>query len=129
MLRQEQIEAVMEFLDGLNITNDMFKEHLPELLFSEKTQKLLSGLPTKIKTALTRVYNKTHQTSIKRGKKSKEANYEHDNYDPDRDENMGSVSDSESEYEDVVEAPKAKAGKGKGKGKSAGKGKKGKKRG
>ena len=64
----------MEFLDDMNISNDLLKEHIMGLSMNKDLIGAFDDLPTQTKSAFTRTYNKTHQdptkkTAVKKGGK------------------------------------------------------------
>lgn len=74
-LKKEKIDEIMVFLDDMNITNDMLKEHVMSLSMDKQLIEAFDKLPTQTKSAFTRAYNKTHcdptkKTVKKGGKKS-----------------------------------------------------------
>jgi len=60
------VPELIEYLDSLNITNDMVKEHLMGLSLNKTYQAMFDKVETKTKTAFTKEYNKTHK-EITRG--------------------------------------------------------------
>lgn len=120
-LKNENFDAATELLDEMNISNDMFKEHIVSLIDKKKGEQM-EKLNAKSKAAFTRTYNAGHKTSVvtRKKKRDAEAKLEDDQYDPEIDEpeNAPSADDQDSEESDYEVVPITKPG---------GKGKKGKK--
>lgn len=64
-LKREDISGLMEYLDDLNVTNEMVKEHLMGLTLDRKIQAAFDKIDTRTKTAFTREYNKSHRAITK----------------------------------------------------------------
>lgn len=56
---------MIEYLDSLNISNEMVKEHLMGLSLNKSYQTMFDKVETKTKTAFTKEYNKTHREITK----------------------------------------------------------------
>ena len=58
-------------MDDLKISNEMVKEHLMGLSMDKSAQQAFDKIETRIKTAFTKAYNKSHQeiTKTSGGKK------------------------------------------------------------
>jgi len=69
-LKRDQIEEAVDFMDELNITNDMFKEHFLSLCMDKKLQEKFDKLSTQTKSAFTRRFNSTHRKETVPVKKS-----------------------------------------------------------
>lgn len=125
-LKNEEVKEAIEVLDSLNISNDQFKEHVVDLMMDPKANDKLKKISTKVKSALTRAYNATHQTSLKAKKKPTAAKeVEKDLFDPDREEEEQVSEEEDEQVEfDIEEIKKKTKGKGKSKAKGKSKGKK-----
>ena len=73
MLKNGQVQELIEYMDDLKITNEMVKEHLMGLTMDKNAQKEFDKIETRVKTAFTKAYNKQHMeiTKISGGKKGK----------------------------------------------------------
>lgn len=61
-LQQDRIDRAIDFLDKLNISNEMLKEHLLDLCLNQKTREQFDkGLSTSQKTAFTKAWNQGHK--------------------------------------------------------------------
>ena len=77
-LKKNEIDDLIEYMDELKITNEMVKEHLMALCLDHKLKEQFDRIDTKIKSAFTRKYNKTHKEierigGKKNGKDDKDA--------------------------------------------------------
>mmetsp|Transcript_1767 Transcript_1767/g.2282 ORF Transcript_1767/g.2282 Transcript_1767/m.2282 type:complete len:170 (+) Transcript_1767:2785-3294(+) len=70
-LRKGDTAATIEYLDEMNISNDMMKEHVLGLALSKELCSQLDKIDTKTKSAFTREYNKTHGEFKRIGKTTK----------------------------------------------------------
>jgi len=60
-LKNNEIDELIEYLDDLKVTNEMVKEHLMALCIDSKLKEQFDRIDTKIKSAFTRKYNKSHK--------------------------------------------------------------------
>lgn len=67
----ENVDVAIEMLDSFNISNDQFKEHVVDLMLNKSLVEWLDKVPTKTKTAFTRLYNNRHVTKGIKGKAEK----------------------------------------------------------
>ena len=65
MLKNGQVQELIEYMDDLKITNEMVKEHIMGLSLDKKIQAQFEKIDTKTKTAFTREYNKAHKDITK----------------------------------------------------------------
>lgn len=56
----DAVEELLEFLDDLNITNEMIKEHLFSLCLNSKIKDQFTNISSGTKASFTRKYNKSH---------------------------------------------------------------------
>jgi len=111
-LKNEQAEATVETMAEYNLNPMIFKEHIIGLMLnSEAAEEEFKQIPTKVKSALTRLYNNLYKSSISKVKKKKASSGAADLFDPEIEEAPGEESGSESEDEDTVIAKKPAAAK------------------
>ena len=73
MLKNGNVDELLDYLDDMAVTNEMLKEHLLCLDITNKFSKLFDKIETKTKTNFTKSYNKrklaVKKTGGTRGKK------------------------------------------------------------
>ena len=57
---KDSVLALLEYLDDLNISNEMFKEHLIGLNLDKKVAEAFLKIEPGVKANFTRQYNKLH---------------------------------------------------------------------
>ena len=107
MLKNGNVDELLDYLDDMAVTNEMLKEHLLCLDITNKFSKLFDKIETKTKTNFTKSYNKrklaVKKTGGTRGKKetpsgeqSEEENEQADEVISDKDdENMALLDENE----------------------------------
>ena len=63
---KESVLSLLEYLDDLNISNEMFKEHLMGLNLDPKLKEQFEKIEPGVKANFTRQYNKLHQSITKK---------------------------------------------------------------
>ena len=63
---KEAVADLISYLDDLNITNDMVKEHLMILTLDTKIHEQFAKISSGTKAAFTRTYNKGHQDIVRK---------------------------------------------------------------
>lgn len=58
MLQKGDMDDLLEYLDDMNITNEMIKEHLLTLALDDGFAPRFDKIDPKVKAAFTRAYNK-----------------------------------------------------------------------
>ena len=113
------IDDVIGTLDDYGLTKDDFDSIMELELLPKKTDKsAFTALPSSVKSALTRKYNKAH-AAVKKGSSSKGGGAGVERYtEDDEDRFIDDGEEGEEEEDDVVAKPKKAAAKGKGKGKA-----------
>ena len=113
------IDDVIGTLDDYGLTKDDFDSIMELELLPKKTDKsAFTALPSSVKSALTRKYNKAH-AAVKKGSSSKGGGGGVERYtEDDEDRFIDDGEEGEEEEDDVVAKPKKAAAKGKGKGKA-----------
>ena len=91
------IDDIVEFLDDLKITNEMFKEHLICLSMDDNLVKKFEGTDPQLKAALTREYNKEHKEITKLTKRGAGKGAKGSVPDPEEDAEAEADSDSGGE--------------------------------
>jgi len=91
LLHDNQIPEVIELLNEIKFTNEMVKEHLVGLSLNKKLIDELDRVPTQVKSAFTKAYNKSHSKGMKMFKGTKGAKAHGDS----SDEDANSDSDAE----------------------------------
>ena len=98
-----------------NLDPDTLKEHLPDLNFRLNKENIFNQVSTKVRSALTRQYNKLNKGSVVRKKKKKKvAKQNIEQFDPTKHETKNEVEEdsSDQEEQDVIKAiKKRKRGK------------------
>ena len=104
---KDSVQELVEYLDDLNITNEMMKEHLMILSMDKKLEEAFAKIESGAKAHFTRTYNKLHQDVVRkkatRGKRGAQR--------PDSDEESLSSNDEEDvviDEEELAEIKKAK---------------------
>jgi hypothetical protein len=69
-LEEEDVDSVIEFMEGYRLTPEILKENLVDLQFNPRKLDLMARVSTTTKGKLTKMFNKRHETSlkVKRGK-------------------------------------------------------------
>jgi|TARA_B110001450_G_C17269000_1_gene338701 hypothetical protein len=65
LLKKGDVPELIEYLDSLNITNEMVKEHLMGMSLNKSYQAMFDKVETKTKSAFTKEYNKHHKEITK----------------------------------------------------------------
>jgi len=65
LLKKGDVPELIEYLDSLNITNEMVKEHLMGMSLNKSYQAMFDKVETKTKSAFTKEYNKSHKEITK----------------------------------------------------------------
>jgi replication factor C subunit 1 len=66
---EDSIDQAFTVYENYGLTPDLVKEHLLDIIFNPMKVDLMDGIDTKVKTALTRMYNNRYKDSIKVKKK------------------------------------------------------------
>ena len=101
LLRGNRVDELVQFLDDLNLNNEMIKEHFLILSMNKKHQEAFNKISPGAKAAFTRHYNKTHQAIVKK-KGGKRAGNKNDS------ESSDGEQDVLIDEEELAEIKKAK---------------------
>lgn len=70
-LSNQKFHDCIKLMQDLNLTLDSLKENIITLINDEKITKRFTDIPTKDKSAFTKLYNQSNKTSIKPVKSKK----------------------------------------------------------
>lgn len=102
---KESVLSLLNYLYDLNITNEMFKEHLLGLNLDPKLKEQFDKIEPGVKANFTRQYNKIHQAITKKaGGKAKKKDDNNSSDDDQSDEELVMLDE-----EEMMEIKKAKA--------------------
>ena len=105
------MDAAIEFLDDLNITNEMMRVHVVGLCVDKELASALDQVETKVKGAFTREYNKGHQAIKRVGKAGKVKEEEKKENDEEEEEEESDQEEEEQVLLDEEEIKEIKAAK------------------
>lgn len=97
-------KEAIDLMNYFNISLDLFRENVLDLCANDEWARAYGSLQPAAKTAFTRLYNKTHGTVLRRGKKVGSEDLARDRVDPEIEEMKDDVDEegSDEEGDEVV---------------------------